>query len=216
FDTAFHQTMDEVAYIYPVPYYWYKKYGVRKYGAHGTSHRYIAKCVGSILGSDNYRLISCHIGNGASICAIQNGKCVDTSMGFTPLAGVMMGTRSGDIDPSIIPYVMNKEKIDIKEFTDILNQKSGLLGLSEASSDMRDIIALKNEGNEQCHLAFEKYVQTIVDYIAKYYVRLGGADVICFTAGVGENSAPVRLRVMEKLASLGVKGDLDRNNQVEG
>ena len=195
FDTAFHQTMGEVSYLYPVPYSWYKDFGVRKYGAHGTSHRYIANQVKKILGKDEYRLISCHIGNGGSITAIKDGKCVDTSMGFTPLAGIMMGTRSGDIDPSIIPYVMEQDGKNASEVIDDLNKRSGLLGMSEYSSDMRDVLEKCDEQNERAIVARDKYVRRVVDYIAQYYVLLGGADVIVFTAGVGENSVPVRRQI---------------------
>lgn len=216
FDTSFHQTMDEMTYLYPVPYDWYKRLGVRKYGAHGTSHRYVTEFISKYLNNDNLRIICCHIGNGGSITAIQDKKCVDTSMGLTPLAGIMMGTRSGDIDPSIFSYVMDKEKIDVHEMTDILNKKSGLLGLSGYSSDMRDIIEGMNEGRESCLLAQKKYVQTIVDYIARYYVRLGGVDVICFTAGIGENSVPIRAKILEQLACLGVVMDIDKNNDTRG
>ena len=212
FDTAFHQTMDKETYLYPVPYEWYTKYGVRKYGFHGTSHRYITETLTKELGRKDLKIISCHIGNGGSITAVKDGKCVDTSMGFTPLAGIMMGTRSGDVDPSIIPYVMEQEGLNASEVVNALNKKSGLLGLSEKSSDMRDIIASVNEGDEQAKLAFNKYVRTITDYIAKYYVLLNGADVICFTAGVGENSIPVRKAVCENLKCLGIKIDDDKNN----
>ncbi len=213
FDTAFHQTMDKTTYLYPVPYSWYEDYGVRKYGAHGTSHRYITETVKKILGREAFRLISCHIGNGGSITAIKDGVCVDTSMGFTPLAGIMMGTRSGDIDPSVIPYVMEKEGKNASEVIDDLNKRSGLFGMSEYSSDMRDIVEQCDMQNEKCLVARQKYVRRIVDYIAQYYVLLGGADVIVFTAGVGENSVPVRREICEKLACLGVKIDLDLNNQ---
>ncbi len=213
FDTAFHQTMDKTTYLYPVPYSWYEDYGVRKYGAHGTSHRYIAECVKKILGKDEFRLISCHIGNGGSITAIKDGKCIDTSMGFTPLAGIMMGTRSGDIDPSIIPYVMEQEGKNASEIIDDLNKRSGLFGMSEYSSDMRDILARCDEQDEKAIVARDKYVRRVVDYIAQYYVLLGGADVIVFTAGVGENSIPVRRQICEELACLGVKIDLDLNNK---
>ena len=213
FDTAFHQTMDKTTYLYPVPYSWYEDYGVRKYGAHGTSHRYIAECVKQILGKDEFRLISCHIGNGGSITAIKDGKCIDTSMGFTPLAGIMMGTRSGDIDPSIIPYVMEQEGKNASEIIDDLNKRSGLFGMSEYSSDMRDILARCDEQDEKAIVARDKYVRRVVDYIAQYYVLLGGADVIVFTAGVGENSIPVRRQICEELACLGVKIDLDLNNK---
>ena len=212
FDTAFHTTMEPTEYIYPVPYEWYTKYGVRKYGFHGTSHRYITETLTKELGRKDLKIISCHIGNGGSITAVKDGKCVDTSMGFTPLAGIMMGTRSGDVDPSIIPYVMEQEGLNASEVVNALNKKSGLLGLSEKSSDMRDIIASVNEGDEQAKLAFNKYVRTITDYIAKYYVLLNGADVICFTAGVGENSIPVRKAVCENLKCLGIKIDDDKNN----
>ena len=200
FDTAFHQTMDKTAFLYPVPYSWYEDYGVRKYGAHGTSHRYITETVKALLGKDEFRLISCHIGNGGSITAIKDGKCVDTSMGFTPLAGIMMGTRSGDIDPSIIPYVMEKEGKNASEVIDDLNKRSGLLGMSEYSSDMRDILEKCDAQDEKAIVARDKYVRRVVDYIAQYYVLLGGVDVIVFTAGVGENSIPVRRQICEELA----------------
>ena len=212
FDTALHQTMDKSTYLYPVPYSWYTDYGVRKYGAHGTSHRYIAETVKNLLGKQEFRLISCHIGNGGSITAIKDGKCVDTSMGFTPLAGIMMGTRSGDIDPSIIPYVMEQEGKNASEVVDDLNKRSGLYGMSEYSSDMRDILEKCDEQDEKAIVARNKYVRRVVDYIAQYYVLLGGADVIVFTAGVGENSIPVRRQICEELACLGVKIDLDKNN----
>ena len=211
FDTAFHQTMDEEAYLYPVPYKWYSDYGVRKYGAHGTSHRYIALQVKKILGTSEFRLISCHIGNGGSITAIKDGKCVDTSMGFTPLAGIMMGSRSGDIDPSIIPYVMEQEGKNAGEIIDDLNRRSGLLGLSECSSDMRDVIAKCEQNDEKALRAKNKYVRRIVDYIAQYYVLLGGADVLVFTAGVGENNALIRKEVCARLECLGIKIDDERN-----
>jgi len=211
FDTAFHQTMSEEAFLYPVPYRWYKDYGVRKYGFHGTSHRFITDSVRDILGRDDFKLISCHIGNGGSIAAIRDMKCVDTTMGFTPLAGIMMGTRSGDVDASIIPYVMEKEGKNASEVIEDLNKNSGLLGLSEYSSDMRDILAKCDEGDLKAIGAKNKYVRRIVDYIAQYYVLLGGVDVIVFTAGVGENSVPIRREVCERLACLGVKIDLDLN-----
>jgi len=211
FDTAFHQTMSEEAFLYPVPYRWYKDYGVRKYGFHGTSHRFITDSVRDILGRDDFKLISCHIGNGGSIAAIRDMKCVDTTMGFTPLAGIMMGTRSGDVDASIIPYVMEKEGKNASEVIEDLNKNSGLLGLSEYSSDMRDILAKCDEGDLKAIGAKNKYVRRIVDYIAQYYVLLGCVDVIVFTAGVGENSVPIRREVCERLACLGVKIDLDLN-----
>ena len=212
FDTAFHQTMDEVSYLYPVPYSWYENYKVRKYGAHGTSHRYIALSIAEELKRDDLKVISCHLGNGGSITAIKDGKCVDTSMGFTPLAGIMMGTRSGDIDPSIIPFVMEKEGKNAGEIIDDLNKKSGFLGLSCISSDSRDIEDGIAAGNEKCRLAQDKYIRTVVDHIAKYYVLLGGCDVLCFTAGIGENSKGVRAEIVEKLACLGFKLDAEANN----
>lgn len=212
FDTAFHQTMDKETYLYPVPYKWYTEYGVRKYGFHGTSHRFIANSLKDYLGRGDFKLISCHIGNGGSICAIENMKCVDTSMGFTPLAGIMMGTRSGDIDPSIIPYVMELEGKNASEVIDDLNKQSGVLGLSEFSNDLRDLVEKCNEGEEQAIITKNKYVRRIVDYIAQYYVLLGGADTIVFTAGVGENNIPIRREICEKLSCLGVKIDLDLNN----
>ena len=212
YDTAFHQTMDEEAYLYPVPYKWYDEYKVRKYGFHGTSHKYIAETVKNILKKDSFKLISCHIGNGGSICAIKDGKCVDTSMGFTPLAGIMMGTRSGDVDPSIIPFVMEKEGKNASEIVEDLNKQSGVLGLSSLCSDMRDLVEACDEGNPKAILAKNKYVRRVVDYIAQYYVLLGGADIIVFTAGVGENNVAIRREICEKLSCLGIKIDLDLNN----
>lgn len=212
FDTAFHQTMEEDSYLYPVPYQWYEQYGVRKYGFHGISHQYIAEAVKKLLGRDHFKLISCHIGNGGSVTAIRDMKVVDTSMGFTPLAGVMMGTRSGDVDPSIIPYVMEKEGKNASEVVDDLNRISGVLGLSGYSSDMRDLIEKCEEGSPKAILAKNKYVRRVVDYIAQYYVLLEGVDVIVFTAGVGENNIPIRREICEKLSCLGVKIDLDSNN----
>ena len=212
YDTAFHQTMDEEAYLYPVPYKWYKDYKVRKYGFHGTSHKYIAEAVKKLLKKDNFKLISCHIGSGGSVCAIKDGKCVDTTMGFTPLAGIMMGTRSGDIDPSIIPYVMEKEGKNASEIVEDLNKKSGVLGLTELCSDMRDLVEACDAGNHQAIIAKNKYVRRIVDYIAQYYVLLGGCDIIVFTAGVGENNVAIRREICEKLSCLGIKIDLDQNN----
>ncbi len=215
FDTAFHQTMEPVQYIYPVPYEWYTKYGVRKYGFHGTSHCYISKQIPRILGKDNYKAIICHLGSGGSLSAVKDGKCVDTTMGFTPLAGIMMGTRSGDIDPSIIPFIMQKEDKSVDEVINELNKKSGFLGVSGGASDFRDIYAGVVEGKDRYKLAFDKYVQTVVNYIAQYYVELGGCDIICFTAGLGENASEARLAIMEKLLCLGVKVDLEKN-QVRG
>ena len=212
FDTAFHQTMPKASYVYPVPYSWYSDYKVRKYGFHGTSHRYIALKTQEILGRDDLKIISCHLGSGGSITAIENGKSIDTTMGFTPLAGIMMGTRSGDIDPSIIPYVMEKEGKNAGEIVDDLNKKSGLLGISEASPDWRDIQKGVSEGDEKCLLAEEKYIKRVVAYIAEYYVLLNKADVIVFTAGMGENSVTLRKQVIDKLSALGIKIDEEANN----
>lgn len=214
FDTAFHQSMDEETFIYPVPYRWYEELGVRKYGFHGTSHRYIAIEASKLLGKENFKLISCHIGNGGSICAIKDSKCVDTSMGFTPLAGIMMGTRSGDVDPSIIPYVMEQEGKNAGEVIDDLNRNSGLFGVSERSSDMRDVLQGCEEGDKNSILAKNKYVRRVVDYIAQYYVLLEGVDAIVFTAGVGEKNTLIRGEICDKLACLGVKIDPEANKIV--
>ncbi len=212
FDTAFHATMSEVNYIYPVPYEWYVDYGVRKYGMHGTSHRFVSKRVNEILGRDDTKVITCHIGNGASISAVKNGICVDTSMGLTPNAGVMMGSRCGDIDCSIVPYIMEQTGMSSKEVDNALNKKSGLLGVSGVSSDSRDIEDGIHAGNERCILAQDMYVRRIINYIAMYYVELGGADAIVFTAGVGENSISTRKQIIEGLSALGVKIDENANN----
>ena len=212
FDTAFHQTMEEEVYLYPVPYEWYTKYAVRRYGAHGTSHKYVSMRANELLGNEEARLITCHIGNGASISAVKAGKCVETSMGLTPNAGLMMGTRCGDIDATILPYIMEETGLTPKEMDTALNKQSGLLGISGVSSDSRDIEEGIKAGDERCILAQKMYVKRIVDFIAKYYVELGGCDAIIFTAGVGENSISTRMEVMEKLACLGVKPDIERNN----
>lgn len=212
FDTAFHQTMEEENFLYPVPYEWYKEYGVRKYGFHGTSHKYVSEKMASILGKEETKIITCHIGNGGSLAAVKNGKCIDTSMGFTPNAGIIMGSRSGDIDASLIPFVMKKTGMNISEIDNALNKKSGLLGISGVSSDSRDIEDGIKSGNYRCKLAQEMYVNKIVKYIAEYYVELGGADAIVFTAGVGENSITTRKQIIDKLACLGIKLDEERNN----
>jgi acetate kinase len=212
FDTAFHQTMKAEEYIYPVPYSWYEDLMVRKYGFHGTSHCFVSKQIERIQGTKDYKAIICHLGSGGSLSAIKNGESVDTSMGFTPLPGIMMGTRSGDIDPSIIGYVADKENLTVEEVVNALNKQSGFLGLSGKSSDFRDVWAGVEEGNERCKLAVDKYVKTVVDYIAMYYVELGGVDVIAFTAGLGENAIPVREKICERLECLGVKLDKEANN----
>lgn len=200
FDTAFHQTMEPVSYMYPLPYKYYEKYGIRKYGFHGTSHGYVTKRLREILGSENSRrIISCHLGNGGSLAAVKNGKCVNTTMGFTPLAGIMMGTRSGDIDPSILAYLSEKEHLSLQGVTDLCNKKSGLLGVSGISSDMRDIENAIKEGNARAKLACDMYVQRVCSTIAAYAVQLGGVDAILFTAGIGENSIYLRQLIIETL-----------------
>ncbi len=200
FDTAFHQTMEPVSYMYPLPYEYYEKYGIRKYGFHGTSHGYVTKRLREILGSENSRrIISCHLGNGGSLAAVKNGKCVNTTMGFTPLAGIMMGTRSGDIDPSILAYLSEKEHLSLQGVTDLCNKKSGLLGVSGISSDMRDIENAIKEGNARAKLACDMYVQRVCNTIAAYAVQLGGVDAILFTAGIGENSIYLRQLIIETL-----------------
>lgn len=211
FDTAFHQTMDETKYLYAVPYEWYEKYGIRKYGFHGTSHRFVNKTISEVLGRDDLKVINCHIGNGSSLCAIDSGRVVNTTMGFTPLTGVVMGTRSGDVDPSIIPFIMKKENKTCEQVLDDLNKKSGLLGISGVSSDSRDIEEGMANGNERCILANEMLCQSVANYIAVYNNMLGGADVITFTAGLGERSIITRKRICELVASLGVKLDLEAN-----
>jgi len=212
FDTSFHQTMAPEQYIYPVPYEWYTEYGVRKYGFHGTSHRFIAKTIAEELGRDDLKVISCHLGSGASICAINAGKSVDTSMGFSPLAGLMMGTRSGDIDESIIPYIVGKTGKTYDEVFNDLNKKSGYLGVSGVGSDSRDIEDGIKAGNERCILAANIFNQRVADYIAMYNNELGGADVIVFTAGIGENSKDTRADICARVASLGVKIDMEAND----
>ncbi len=212
FDTAFHQTMDEENYLYAVPYEWCKDYKIRRYGMHGTSHKYVASYANKLLGRMDTKLITCHIGNGASISAVKDGKCINTSMGLTPNAGLIMGTRCGDIDASIVPYMMKQMKLTPDKIDTILNKESGLLGISGVSSDSRDIEEGIYAGNERCVLAQKMYVRRIIDYIAKYYVELEGCDAIIFTAGVGENSIHTRKEVINGLSVLGVKLDEEANN----
>jgi len=212
FDTAFHQTMPEYNYMYATPYEWESEYKIRRYGAHGTSHKYVALRMNEILGKDDTKVITCHVGNGASISAVLNGECLNTSMGLTPNAGLIMGSRCGDIDATILPYMMEQANISPKEMDTILNKKSGLLGISGVSSDARDIENGIKEGNKRCILANKMYVRRIVDYIAKYYVELGGCDAIVFTAGVGENGIDTRAEVLKELEVLGVVLDSDANN----
>ena len=216
FDTAFHETIEKDRFLYPVPYEWYKSFFVRKYGFHGTSHKYISQRVADIMNRSDLKVISCHIGNGGSISAIKNGKCIDTSMGFTPNAGIMMGSRSGDIDVTLIPHVMANTGMSLDEVINDLNKKSGLLGISEVSSDFRDVLASIKEGNEQASLARTMYIERVVDYIARYYVELGGCDVIVFTAGVGENNADIRKDILTRLAVFGIEVDETMNANADG
>jgi len=214
FDTAFHQTMDQVTYMYSVPYDWYTKYGVRKYGFHGTSHKYVSLRAAEMLGKkiEDTKVIVCHIGNGASLCAVDGGKSIDTSMGFTPLAGIPMGTRSGDIDPAIVQFISQKEDKTLDEVINELNKKSGYLGLSELSSDSRDLWEAVKRGDKKSILAVEKQGKMIVDYIGAYFLALGGCDAICFTAGIGENASETRKLVSDGLGALGVQMDVEKNS----
>ena len=211
FDTSFHQTMEPKNYLYAVPMDWYKNYGVRKYGFHGTSHRFINKSISEYLNRSDLKVISCHIGLGASLCAIDSGKVVDTSMGFSPMTGIMMGTRPGDVDPSVVQYMMDEAGMTIDEVMTALNKKSGLEGIC-GKSDSRDVEDGIKAGDEACILAQDMYTQKVANYIAMYNNLLNGADVIVFTAGLGENSIQTRIDVMDKIKSLGVKIDLEKNN----
>ncbi len=213
FDTAFHQTMPDYAYMYALPYNLYKEYGVRRYGFHGTSHRYVSQRVCEFLGCNpgEKRIITCHIGNGASIAAVKYGKCVDTSMGLTPLEGLMMGTRTGDIDAGAVTYLMDKFNLDTKGISDLLNKKSGLAGVSEGSSDFRDILAGIAAGNDKARLAKEMYTYRIKKYIGAYAAAMGGVDIILFTGGAGENQWEVREGATNGLEYMGVKMDQTKN-----
>ena len=215
FDTAFHSTMPEKAFIYPVPYEFYEKYKVRRYGFHGTSHRYVSAELAKSIGKDikDLKLITCHIGNGSSITAVKNGKVVDTTMGLTPLDGFMMGSRSGALDPSVVTFIMEKEGLTPSEMSDLLNKKSGLLGISGVSTDDRDVTKAENEGNPRAALAHEILYYQIAKYIGSFWVAMGGCDGICFTAGLGENQPILRKKVCEYLQCLGLKVCDDRNNQ---
>ncbi|MDE8562949.1 acetate kinase [Anoxybacillus rupiensis] len=213
FDTAFHQTMPEQSFLYSLPYEYYTKFGIRKYGFHGTSHKYVTQRAAELLGRpiEQLRLISCHLGNGASIAAVEGGKSIDTSMGFTPLAGVAMGTRSGNIDPALIPYIMEKTGKTAEEVIDVLNKRSGMLGVSGFSSDLRDIEKAAAEGNERAELALEVFANRIHKYIGSYAARMCGVDAIIFTAGIGENSDVVRAKVLRGLEFMGVYWDPSLN-----
>lgn len=215
FDTAFHQTMPEEAFLYALPREYYDKYKIRRYGFHGTSHSYVSKRAAEILGKpyEELKTIVCHLGNGASICAVDGGKSVDTSMGLTPLAGVIMGTRSGDIDPGIIEVIANRTNKDISEITNILNKKSGIAGLSGVSSDFRDITKAIEEGNEKAKSALAAYIHNVVKFVGSYVAVMNGVDVIAFTAGVGENNEYVRKAVCEHLGYLGITIDDEANEK---
>ena len=214
FDTAFHQTMPAESYIYALPYEYYEKYKIRRFGFHGTSHRYITKRAAEMLGKDlnEVNLITCHLGNGSSICAVKNGKSIDTSMGFTPLEGLAMGTRCGDLDPAILPFIMEKENLSAEELNTLMNKKSGVLGISGVSSDFRDIETARDEGNKRAKLALDIFEKRVRGYIGSYMTELDHVDAIVFTAGVGENSVEMRESIVNGLKSLGIKIDAERNN----
>ena len=218
FDTSFHQTMPEQAYLYSLPYHYYEDYGIRKYGFHGTSHKYVSRRAADILGKpiEDLRIISCHIGNGASIAAIDGGESIDTSMGFTPLAGVTMGTRSGDLDPALIPFIMEKTGKTADEVLNILNKESGLLGLTGTSSDLRDLTEEAKHGRQRARVALDLFASKIHKYIGSYAVRMQGVDVIVFTAGIGENSHIIRGKVLEGLEFMGVYWDPKKNESLHG
>ena len=215
FDTAFHQTMPPKAYMYALPYEYYEKYDVRRYGFHGTSHKYVTKRAIEMLGgnAEGTKIVTCHLGNGSSISAVKDGKCIDTSMGLTPLAGFEMGTRCGDIDPAIVPFIMKKENLTPDEIDTIMNKKSGLLGVTGRSSDYRDAEAAMNEGDERCKLALDMFRYQIAKYIGSYIVALGGCDAIVFTAGIGENNGGHRAAICEYLEFLGLKIDPEQNSK---
>ena len=213
FDTAFHQTMPEEAYMYGLPYEYYEKYKIRRYGFHGTSHSYVSKKAAEVLGKkyEDLKIIVCHLGNGASVSAVKNGKCVDTSMGLTPLEGLIMGTRSGDIDPAIMEFIAKKENLDIDGVMNVLNKKSGVEGLSGVSSDFRDLEAAYNEGNPRAIDACEVFAYRVAKYIGAYVAAMNGVDAIAFTAGIGENTTIVRAKVLEYLGYLGITVDAQAN-----
>jgi len=214
FDTAFHQTMPQEHYLYPIPYEYYEKYGIRKYGFHGTSHRFVSNRIAEILNKpvEELKIVNCHLGQGASLCAIKDGKSIDTSMGLTPLAGIAMGTRCGDLDPSVVTFIMKKENLTPDEMSDILNKKSGLLGMSCVSPDNRDIWQAVNNGDERAMQAMKSYTYIIAQYIAKYAAAMNGVDVITFTGGVGERGPDERKAICEYLGFMGVELDLEANN----
>ncbi len=214
FDTAFHQTMEADNYIYPIPYEFYEKYKIRRYGFHGTSHKYVSLRAAEILGKDikDLNIVTCHLGNGSSVCAVQGGKSMDTSMGFTPLEGLAMGTISGDIDPAIIPFIMDKEKMTFEEVNNMLNKQSGVLGISGISSDFRDLEIAMEEGNKRAKLALDVFVNRVKKYVGAYVATMCSIDALVFTAGIGENSSYIREKVCEGLECLGIKIDHELNN----
>lgn len=214
FDTVFHQTMPEEAYMYATPYEWYEKYGIRKYGAHGTSHKYVSERCAELMGKPlkDTKIIVCHLGNGASISAVEGGKCKDTSMGLTPLEGIPMGTRSGNVDPTVVSYICAKEDKTATEVVNILNKKSGYLGMSGKSNDARDVTAGMNAGDHRCKITFDVQAKRICDYIGSYWLYMGGCDAICFTAGMGENLKHLRLNIAKRLTPLGVEIDEKLND----
>ena len=214
FDTAFHQTMPEEAYMYGLPYEYYEKYKIRRYGFHGTSHSYVSRKAAEVLDKkyEDLKIIVCHMGNGASLSAVKNGKCVDTSMGLTPLEGVIMGTRSGDIDPAFVEYLCNKENLTVSEVLNILNKKSGMLGMTGISSDYRDVSAAAEAGNQDAINCLEAYAYRIIKYIGSYIAAMGGVDVITFTAGLGENAIPLRETICKAFEFMGLEFDSEANN----
>ena len=213
FDTAFHQTMPEEAYLYGIPYEYYEKYKIRRYGFHGTSHNYVSGKAAELLGKDikDINIVTCHLGNGSSVAAVKGGKVIDTTMGLTPLAGILMGTRSGDIDPAIVTFLMEKENLGIKEINNLLNKESGVFGVSGVSSDFRDLSAAAKEGNKRAEAALKMFSYGIKKYIGSYAAAMGGVDAIVFTAGVGENDCDTRANIVEGLEFLGVKIDSEKN-----
>ena len=218
FDTAFHQTLPKERYIYPIPYEYYEKYGVRKYGFHGTSHQYVAERVAHLINKDvkDLKIVNCHLGQGASVCAIQNGKSVETSMGLTPLGGVVMGTRSGDLDPSVVTYMMNKENLTPEEIESILNKEAGAYGISRVSMDFRDIEAEAASGGHHAKLALKIFHNTVTAYIVKCIVAMGGIDVLTFTAGVGEKGQDSREAICDDLKIFGIELDKEKNQKIKG
>ena len=214
FDTTFHSTMPDYAYMYAIPYEDYKDYKIRKYGFHGTSHLFVSGEAAKLMGRKDFKLVVCHLGNGASVSAVLNGKCVDTSMGLTPLEGLVMGTRSGDIDPAVLEYVMGKKGMDVHEATNYLNKKSGVLGVSGVSSDFRDLTAAMETGNDRARLAIDMFAYRVKKYIGSYAAAMGGLDCVAFTGGIGEHVVPVRERIMKGLEFLGVAIDNEKNKNV--